>query len=62
MLSITNLIKFGILSCRTIQAVDDKKVSFELKPNDLVMSCSGTLGKVSIVPDGIQMELPIKLF
>ena len=27
---------------------------FELKPNDLVMSCSGTLGKVSIVPNGIK--------
>ncbi|MBF4489156.1 restriction endonuclease subunit S [Psychrobacter sp. N25K4-3-2] len=27
---------------------------FELKPNDLIMSCSGTMGKVAIVPEGIQ--------
>lgn len=27
---------------------------FELFPGDLIMSCSGTMGKVSIVPDGIQ--------
>lgn len=27
---------------------------FELKPNDLIMSCSGTMGKVAIVPKGIQ--------
>jgi len=27
---------------------------FELSPGDLIMSCSGTMGKVAIVPDGIQ--------
>lgn len=27
---------------------------FELKPNDLIMSCSGTMGKVAIVPENIQ--------
>ena len=27
---------------------------FQLKPNDLIMSCSGTMGKVSIVPEGIK--------
>lgn len=27
---------------------------FELRPNDLIMSCSGTLGKVAIVPPAIQ--------
>ena len=27
---------------------------FELKPNDLIMSCSGTMGKVAIVPQDIQ--------
>jgi type I restriction enzyme S subunit len=27
---------------------------FELHPNDLIMSCSGTMGKVAIVPDNIQ--------
>ncbi len=27
---------------------------FELRPNDLIMSCSGTMGKVAIVPDHIR--------
>lgn len=27
---------------------------FELLPNDLIMSCSGTMGRVAIVPSGIQ--------
>src|SRR5690554_157204 len=27
---------------------------FELKPNDLIMSCSGTMGKVAIVPENIK--------
>jgi type I restriction enzyme S subunit len=27
---------------------------FELYPNDLIMSCSGTMGKVAIVPSGIK--------
>ena len=27
---------------------------FELKAGDLIMSCSGTIGKVAIVPNGIQ--------
>lgn len=27
---------------------------FELLPNDLIMSCSGTMGKVAIVPKGIK--------
>jgi type I restriction enzyme, S subunit len=26
---------------------------FELSPGDLIMSCSGTMGKVAIVPNGI---------
>ena len=34
--------------------IDDKKFEemkrFELLPNDLIMSCSGTMGKVAIVP------------
>lgn len=38
--------------------VDDEKFEemkrFELKPGDLIMSCSGTMGKVAIVPDGIK--------
>jgi len=38
--------------------IDDKKFDemsrFELKPGDLIMSCSGTIGKVAIVPDGIK--------
>ena len=38
--------------------VDDNKFEemqrFELKPGDLIMSCSGTMGKVSIVPQGIK--------
>jgi len=38
--------------------VDDEKFKemkrFELHPNDLIMSCSGTMGKVAIVPDNIQ--------
>src|SRR5688572_15713359 len=27
---------------------------FELRPNDLIMSCSGTMGKVAIVPGNIK--------
>jgi type I restriction enzyme S subunit len=27
---------------------------FELRPNDLIMSCSGTMGRVAIVPNGIR--------
>ncbi|MEX0812613.1 MAG: restriction endonuclease subunit S [Chitinophagales bacterium] len=38
--------------------VDENKFKemkrFELKPNDLIMSCSGTMGKVAIVPAGIK--------
>ncbi|MDA9057497.1 restriction endonuclease subunit S [Flavobacteriaceae bacterium] len=38
--------------------VDEKKFNemkrFELKPNDLIMSCSGTMGKVAIVPGNIK--------
>jgi type I restriction enzyme S subunit len=30
---------------------------FELKPNDLIMSCSGTMGKVAIVPEGIKQGI-----
>lgn len=37
--------------------IDENKFNemkrFELKPNDLIMSCSGTMGKVAIVPDNI---------
>lgn len=28
--------------------------SFELKPNDVIMSCSGTIGKVAKVPQNIK--------
>ncbi len=38
--------------------IDDAKFGemqrFELRPNDLIMSCSGTMGKVAIVPDKIR--------
>lgn len=38
--------------------IDDAKFRemqrFELRPNDLIMSCSGTMGKVAIVPDNIR--------
>ena len=38
--------------------VDKEKFSemqrFELRPNDLIMSCSGTMGRVAIAPAGIQ--------
>jgi type I restriction enzyme, S subunit len=27
---------------------------FEVSPNDLIMSCSGTMGKVAIIPEGIK--------
>lgn len=27
---------------------------FEIKPGDVIMSCSGTMGKTSLVPDGIE--------
>lgn len=30
----------------------DEMARFQLLPDDLIMSCSGTIGKVSIVPDG----------
>ena len=30
---------------------------FELKAGDLIMSCSGTMGKVAIVPDGIKQGI-----
>ncbi|MBC8882612.1 restriction endonuclease subunit S [Flavobacterium piscinae] len=38
--------------------IDESKFNemkrFEVKPNDLIMSCSGTLGKVAIVPKGVK--------
>ena len=38
--------------------VDEKKFQemkrFELQPKDIIMSCSGTMGKVAIVPNGIK--------
>lgn len=38
--------------------IDDNKFAemkrFELYPKDLIMSCSGTMGKVAIVPDNIE--------
>ena len=38
--------------------VDEEKFNemkrFELKPNDLIMSCSGTMGKVAIVPNDVK--------
>ncbi len=38
--------------------IDDKKfqemMRFELLPGDLIMSCSGTMGRVAIVPDTIR--------
>jgi len=38
--------------------IDDNKFAemkrFELKANDLIMSCSGTMGKIAIVPENIQ--------
>lgn len=29
----------------------NEMIGFEVKPNDLIMSCSGTMGKVSIIPE-----------
>jgi len=38
--------------------IDEKKFNemkrFELKPGDLIMSCSGTMGKIAIAPDGLK--------
>lgn len=38
--------------------IDEKKFSemqrFEVAPGDLIMSCSGTMGKVAIVPDNVR--------
>lgn len=38
--------------------VDDEKFNemkrFELKPGNLIMSCSGTMGKIAIAPEGIK--------
>jgi type I restriction enzyme S subunit len=31
----------------------DSMKRFELKPDDLIMSCSGTMGKIAVVPKGI---------
>jgi type I restriction enzyme S subunit len=32
----------------------NEMIRFELKPGDIIMSCSGSLGRVAIVPDGIK--------
>lgn len=32
----------------------DQMQRFEVQPHDLIMSCSGTMGKVAIVPEGVQ--------
>lgn len=41
--------------------VDQKKFEemqrFELQPGDLIMSCSGTMGKVAVVPPGIKQGI-----
>lgn len=41
--------------------VDEAKFNemkrFELKPGDLIMSCSGTMGKVAIVPEGVRQGI-----
>jgi type I restriction enzyme S subunit len=41
--------------------IDEKKFKemkrFELRPNDLIMSCSGTMGRVAIVPEGIRQGI-----
>jgi type I restriction enzyme S subunit len=41
--------------------IDEKKFKemkrFELHPNDLIMSCSGTMGRVAIVPEGIRQGI-----
>jgi type I restriction enzyme S subunit len=38
--------------------IDERKFhemhSFEIKPGDLIISCSGTIGKVAIVPDSAE--------
>ncbi len=36
------------------EAKFDEMKRFELLPNDLIMSCSGTMGRVAIVPKGIK--------
>jgi len=44
--------------------IDENKFNemkrFELAPGDLIMSCSGTMGKIAIVPNGVKKELSIK--
>jgi type I restriction enzyme S subunit len=41
--------------------IDEKKFNemkrFEVSPNDLLMSCSGTMGKVAIVPKGVKQGI-----
>jgi type I restriction enzyme, S subunit len=41
--------------------IDDTKSRemrrFEVRPNDLIMSCSGTMGRVAIVPENIQQGI-----
>ena len=41
--------------------IDEKKFKemkrFELRSNDLIMSCSGTMGRVAIVPEGIRQGI-----
>lgn len=41
--------------------IDENKFNemkrFEVKPNDIIMSCSGTMGKVAIVPKGVKIGI-----
>lgn len=39
------------------EAKFDEMKRFELKPNDLIMSCSGTMGKVAIVPKNVKLGI-----
>lgn len=41
--------------------IDENKFNemkrFEVRPNDIIMSCSGTMGKVAIVPKGVKIGI-----
>lgn len=44
-----NEIRYFIDECKF-----NEMIRFELKPGDLIMSCSGTMGKIAIVPESIK--------
>lgn len=46
--------QFDSIRYRITQEKFESMKRFEIKPGDLIMSCSGTMGRVAIVPDSIE--------